>query len=214
MISSKRHNKVIELVHFEDDLTTGLDFASKRIAGHNSVDLNVDALEALARLKNLSCLLEEAPLILPEFPRSLNLVAWAAYNINEAEFADEISEFLSVNGYSSKVTIQSGDSEQLRNCKGLATAVQIRANELAVSILDLPQQSVFISTIEDAAKLHMLSFLRDILMRSLPIYQEKVGIVSIMTALRTSINKRSESMATWDLVYDKVVANCSETEIL
>jgi hypothetical protein len=211
MNSSRRHNKIIP---FDDDLTTGMHLEPTHRAGLCYAELNVDALEALARLKNLSYLLEEAPLILPEFPSSLNLVVWAAYNIDEEEFAEAISEFLTVNGYSSKVTIQSGDSEQLRNCKGLATAVQIRANELAISILSLPQQSVFISTIEDAAERHMLSFLRELLMRKLPIYQEKVGMVSMMSALRTSINRRSETLATWHLIYDKVVAVCSETEIL
>jgi hypothetical protein len=210
MISSLIKKKQLEHAKVDtEQAAIFTNFATTSRLDCNCVDLSIDVLEGLARIRNLDFLLKEAQLVLPEFPLSLNLVIWAAYNINEADFAEEIRDYLDANNCSSSSLILSQDSADLRTCKALAEAVQLRASSLAMSLIEQPTQSVFVTTIEQAATRHMLDFLRALAMRSTPIYQV-MSDVSMIALMRKSI----QSVVTWDLVYEKVVAFCTEAVIL
>jgi hypothetical protein len=56
----------------------------------------------------------------------------------------------------------------------------------------------------------MLDFLRELAMRSTPIYEVMQPDVNIIAVMKRSI----QSVVTWDLVYEKVVATCTEADIL
>lgn len=170
------------------------------------------SLDSLVRLRNLQALINEAHIVLPEFPVSLNLVIWAAYNLSEVEFAGEIRGYLESIGCLTTKTINATDTEEDRTCKALASAVRHRAGKLAIDILKHPSVRVTKETVKQAATYRMLDLLKELAMRNIPLHlaEEKL---SMMSAIRQKSHNRSPPHMTWDLLYKCVVQYCTETEI-
>lgn len=211
-MNTSRHKRTIELA-VADAETAAL---AQLITTRNDSpihELSIDSVESLARLNNLEALLAEAPSILPEFPHSLNLVVWAAFNISLDTFAKELEDYLQVNGFVNIFSINSLDTEEIRACKALATAVRLKLNALAFSMIESEMISIFPTTLEEAASLGMLSFLKQIVLKKVPLKFLNEPKPSLISAVRQSMNGKAACVS-WDLIYNHIVTFCPQDEIL
>lgn len=216
MKSPNKRRKQVDLTSiFPDTTDNSTQVAVCPMPTYSYLELSVEALECLARLKNMEALLREAQHTLPDFPTSLNLVTWAAYNIFETEFAEQIEVYLRKNGFADEAsTIYATDTEEARAAKAIASAVQHRANNLAITLLDVPQASVMYQTVHLAASLHMTAFLKLLGMRNVPIFVVKEQLFSMLSVIKQSAQEKSIQYVSWNLIYESVVAKGDEADIL